>query len=177
MNRNPSPSTRFQKGNKASPGRPKGSPNKATVKRKVDHCLSKMLGQAHKNVADSLKKGHVTTSIWLIEHLRRGKEESFEEGVLAPLVQALETIEDVEQISKQAVLLAIKGDMTFNQVRAVQEMLARHTVLKGAIEIASLRREMEELRSLSSESGGFGVDHYPSWMNSPLIEGKANKDS
>lgn len=147
-----------------SPGRPRGvkvTEKTFAVRKKLDD----MLGQAHMNVAKALKKGDVSTSRWLIEHLKAEQGERIPKGLLAPLVSALETLDDVAQVSKQALLLAIEGDMTFDQLKFVQEALARHSVLAGVIELRRLREEVEGMVKAADlgKPTVLGNGHLPSW--------------
>lgn len=163
-NPNPSPSTRFTKENQPkNRGRKKGSPRKSVVNVKAEQKLSDMLGKAYDNVKKSLEKGDVKVSMWLIDQARKERADVLESGVLDPLVKALDTLEDVEQMSQQSVLLAIKGDMTFPQLKAVQDALARHSVLKGVIELSRLREEIEQLRQNETDPHDLGSDHIPDW--------------
>jgi hypothetical protein len=131
---------------------------------RVNKKLDEMLGQAHKNVAKALQKGDVPTSRWIIEHLRDEDGKRIPKGVLAPLVQALDTLEDVAQVSKRVLLLAIEGDMTFDQLKFVQEALARHSVLAGVVELRKLRDEVEAMaRANDLKPSVLGRDHLPSW--------------
>lgn len=149
--------------------RPGGKPGRvsvrvAAVKEKVTLTLDEMLGQAHTNVLKALKKGDIRTSMWLVDTLRKERGSTLEAGVLSPLVGALETLDDVAHVSHQALLLAIKGDMTFDQLKCVQEALARHSVLKGVIELRTLRNEVEDMvRAAEAKPVGFSRDHIPKW--------------
>lgn len=146
------------------PGRQKGTPNAKPSTIRMNRKLDEMLGQAHLNVSKALKKGDVPTSRWLIEHLASEQGNRVPKGLLAPLVQALETLEDVAQVSKRALLLAIDGDMTFEQLKYVQEALARHSVLAGVIELRKLRDEVKEMVEANDiKPSVLGKDHLPSW--------------
>ena len=148
-----------------APGRPKGTkvtkPSTIRLHKKLDD----MLGQAHQNVAKALRKGDVPTSRWLIEHLAEENGSKLPKGLLAPLISALETLDDVAQISKRALLLAIDGDMTFEQLKFVQEALARHSVLAGVVELRRLREEVEAMTKAADigKPTVLGRDHLPSW--------------
>lgn len=131
--------------------------------KKANEKLDAMLGTAHRNIKKSLENGDVKTSMWLVDTVRKDRGTRVEEGVLLPLVGALESLEDVEQISQQAILLAIKGDMSFEQLKATQEALARHSVLAGVIELKKLREEVEEVVNASVSGAKFGSDHIPVW--------------
>lgn len=168
---NPNPSSRrFSSEYNPRTGRIPGAVAKSTVKRKVDEALEKMLGQAHSNINKALKKGDVRVSMWVVDTVRKVASDRIEPGLLDPLVAAVETFEDIEQISQQALMLAIKGDLTFDQVRAIQEALARHSVLKGVIELADLRREIAEMREAEEGITELGTGHVPSWGK--LIDAK-----
>jgi hypothetical protein len=131
---------------------------------RVRNKLDEMLGQAHTNVAKALKKGDVPTSRWIIERLAEEHGNRMPKGLMAPLVQALETLDDVAQISKQVLLLAIEGDMTFDQLKFVQEALARHSVLSGIVELRKLREEVEAMAEANNiKPAALGRDHLPSW--------------
>jgi len=160
-NPNPSPSTRFTSENNPRPGRKKGQTNARS--KRIDKKLDDMLGDAHKNIQESLKKGHVGTSMWLVDKVSKERGTRVEEGVLKPLADALETIEDVERISKHALVLAISGDMSFEQLKAVQEALARHSVLAGVIELRKLREEVEAMSREAEPAAEIGKGHLPSW--------------
>lgn len=149
--------------------RPGGKPGRVStrvkvLKEKVDLKLEDMLGQAHTNVQKALKKGDIRTSMWLVDLIRKERNSTLEESVLAPLIGALETVEDVAQISKMALMLAIKGDMSFEQLRFVQEALARHSVLSGVIELRNLRNEVDEvMRAVEAKPAAMTREHLPSW--------------
>lgn len=145
-------------------GRPRGKTSVSPKTRAVRQKLDDMLGQAHKNVAAALKKGDVPTSRWLIEHLNAQEGSRVPKGLLDPLIGALETLEDVAQVSKQVLLLAIQGDMTFDQLKFVQEALARHSVLSGVVELRKLREEVAELLDAGTVKPKLmNKDHLPSW--------------
>lgn len=168
-NPNPSPKTRFTSRDgdnppPKSPGRPRGSVQVTPKVKAIRQKLDEMLGQAHKNVAIALKKGDVKTSIWLIDHLQGLEESRLPKDLLTPLVNALETVEDVAQVSKSALLLAINGDMTFDQLKFVQEALARHSVLSGVVELRKLREEVQAMVDAANIAPQvLGRDHLPSW--------------
>jgi urease gamma subunit len=145
-------------------GRKPGSARISEKTVRVRQKLDEMLGQAHMNVAKALKKGDVPTSRWLIEHLREEGDSRIPKGLLKPLVQALETLDDVAQISKQVLLMAIDGDMTFEQLKFIQEALARHSVLSGVVELRKLREEVVALMEANDiKPAQFGRDHLPVW--------------
>ena len=147
-----------------SPGRPRGTPARSEKTVKLHKKLDEMLGQAHLNVAKALKKGDVPTSRWVIERLAEEQGSRMPKGLLAPLIQALGSLDDVAQISKQALLMAIDGDMTFDQLKFVQEALARHSVLAGVIELRKLREEVEAMTKANDvRPTVFGREHLPSW--------------
>lgn len=125
--------------------------------------LESLLGKAHDNIKHALGKKDVRTSMWLIDTVRKNAADRVEAGLLDPLVQAVETFEDIETVSHQALLLAIRGDMTFSQLKAVQDALARHSVLKGVVEIGALRREIESLQAHEGGVQDLGSGHLPSW--------------
>jgi hypothetical protein len=129
----------------------------------VDEELDKLLGKAHTNIRSALNKGNVSVSMWLIDHVQKKASNRVRPDLLSPLIQAVETFEDIQQVSQQALLLAIQGDMTFDQLKAVQDALARHSVLKGVVEIGDLRRELRDLQSEESNAIDLGTDHLPSW--------------
>lgn len=160
-NPNPSPNTRFQKGNPG--GGNKFGPKGVTVTKRANAKLDDMLGLAHKNVKAALKRGNVSVSTWLIDTARKERGTTVEQGLLEPLVNALESLDDVEKISKQAVLLAINGDMSFEQLKAVQEALARHSVLAGVIELRKLRDEVDRMAEDDRPEAQIGRDHLPDW--------------
>lgn len=165
-NPNPSPSTRFSRANQppdtVKRGPKPGSKNRATVKKLVDAELEKMLGDAHKNIAKSLKKGDIRTSMWIVDTVAKRASDRVDPELLQPLVQAVETFDDISTVSKHALLLAIQGDMTFDQLKAVQDALARHSVLQGVVEIADLRRELRELEK-DQQVNDLGTGHIPTW--------------
>lgn len=164
-NLDPSRSTRFTSENqppKEKRGRPKGSKSKATIRRAVDQELDRLLGQAHKNIEAALKKKDLRVSMWLIDLHAKRSVDTVDLRELGPLIRAVETFEDIERVSQEAVLLAIQGDLTFSQVKAVQEALARHSVLKGVVEIGDLRRELRELQK-EEQGHDLGTGHLPSW--------------
>jgi hypothetical protein len=159
-NPNPSPSTRFKPGN---PGGPGSSINKGKVQQLADDKLDEMLGKAHENVKKALNKGDVRVSMWLVDAVRKQRGLRVEEGLLDPLVDAIDSLDDVEYVSKQALLLAIKGTMNFEQLKAVQEALARHSVISGTVEIRRLREEIDEMRQQSSADMTITKDTLPTW--------------
>lgn len=161
-NPNPSPATRFKPGQAPKSDKPRG-PTKTRVRKLADEKLDDMLGLAHKNVALALRKKNIGVSTWLIDRAAKERGTRIEAGLLEPLVGALETVEDVERISKSALLLAIKGDMSFEQLKAVQEALARHSVLAGVIELRLLREEVERMTRDVDSPATFTRDHMPSW--------------
>lgn len=159
-----SPSTQFSSERQPSVrGRKRGSPHKSSINKAADNKLQDMLGQAHTNIQKSLKKGDVKTSMWLVDTVRKERGTRVEAGVLEPLVNALETLDDVEQISQTAILLAIKGDMSFEQLKFTQEALARHAVLGGVIELKRLREEVDEMVNASLPTTRLGTGHIPAW--------------
>ncbi len=147
-----------------SPGRPVGRLTRAEKTVKINKKLDELLGQAHTNVARALKKGDVPTSRWVIERLAEEHGNRMPKGLMAPLIQALDSLDDVAQISKQVLLLAIDGDMTFDQLKFVQEALARHSVLAGVVELRKLREEVQAMADAANiKPTVLGRDHLPSW--------------
>jgi hypothetical protein len=161
-NPNPSPSTRFTSDRQPAQ-RGKRGPAKTKVRRLVDEELDNLLEQAHANIKRALRKGDVRASMWLVETVQKKAANRVRPDLLSPLVQAVETFEDIQTVSQQALMLAISGDMTFDQLKAVQDALARHSVLKGVVEIGDLRRELHELEASENNSVDLGKDHLPSW--------------
>jgi hypothetical protein len=144
-------------------GRPRGH-SVSEKTRAVRLKLDQMLGDAHRNIAKALKKGDVPTSRWLVEHLTKEDGIRAPRDLLEPLVQALETLDDVAEVSKRAVLMAINGDMTFDQLKFVQEALARHSVLSGVVELRKLREEVQAMVDAANIAPQvLGRDHLPSW--------------
>lgn len=162
-NPNPSPTTRFGPGNTSGKGRPRGGVAKSALTRRTEEKLDDMLGVAHKNIKTALNKRDVKVSMWLVDRVAKERGTRVEKGLLEPLIEALESIEDVEQISKQCVLLAINGDMSFEQLTAVQEALARHSVLAGVIELRKLREEVDQLAQDQEPTKQLGSGHLPEW--------------
>lgn len=159
-----SPSTQFSSERQPTVrGRKRGSPHKSSINKAADSKLDSMLGQAHKNIKKSLEKGDVKTSMWLVDTVRKDRGTRVEEGLLEPLIGALETLEDVEQVSQTAILLAIKGDMSFEQLKFTQEALARHAILGGVIELKRLREEVDEMVNATLPQAKFGAGHVPAW--------------
>lgn len=147
-----------------STGRPVGRLTRAEKTVKINKKLDELLGQAHTNVARALKKGDVPTSRWVIERLAEEHGNRMPKGLMAPLIQALDSLDDVAQISKQVLLLAIDGDMTFDQLKFVQEALARHSVLAGVVELRKLREEVEAMtKANETKPTVLGNNHLPSW--------------
>lgn len=150
----------------AKRGRPKGRPNRSTILKHGLEGLDKMLDKSFENVTKSIEKGDIATSKWLIERADRREQERMSAEALAPLMEVItqiKTMEDIERVSEYALLLMIKGDMTFDQLRSTQEALARHTVFKGTIELSTLRAELEELREHASGGVAAKTDHFPAW--------------
>lgn len=133
------------------------------VKEKVALKLDDLLGKAHENVRVALNKRDIKTSTWLIDKLSKERGLSLAKGLLEPLVDALKTLDDVQEISKRALLMAIEGDMTFEQLKAVQEALARHSVLSGVIELRRLREEVESMTTAAEPTKMIGRDYMPAW--------------
>lgn len=173
-NPNPSPATRFVKGNPGG-GKPKGATLKP-VTRRANAKLDEMLGQAHRNIKKSLRQEDVRVSMWLIDRVSKDRGTRVEKGLLEPLVEALETIEDVEVISRRALLMAIEGDMSFEQLQAVQEALARHSVLAGVIELRQLREEVDKLAQDNKPVTQLGNGHIPDWGKLKTVNAEAESD-
>lgn len=173
-NPNPSPATRFPKGYKGG-GKPKGATLKP-ITRRVNAKLDEMLGQAHRNIKKSLKAEDVRVSMWLVDRVAKDRGTSVEKGLLEPLVNALETLDDVEVISRRALLMAMDGDMSFEQLQAVQEALARHSVLAGVIELRQLRDEVDKLAQDNKPATQLGNGHIPNWGKLKTINPEAESD-
>jgi hypothetical protein len=169
-NPDPSPEHRFTAENNPGRGRQKGALASTVTKKvnaKVEEKLHDMLGKAHLNIKAALNKRDVKTSMWLIDKLKRDEGTQLKKGklsdLLGPLANALDSLDDVETISKAALLLAIDGDMNFEELKAVQEALARHSVLAGVIELGKLREEVAKMSEASAPSKALGNDHMPDW--------------
>lgn len=169
-NPNPSPKTRFTKETRPKGGRKPGALASTVTKQvnaKVEKSLESMLGKAKANVMTSLNKRDVKTSIWLIDKLKRDEGTRVKQGALSallgPLAEALKSLDDVEKISKAALLLAIEGDMSFEELKAVQEALARHSVLAGVIELKKLRDEVDAMVEADKPTNVITKDHMPAW--------------
>lgn len=151
----------------AKRGRPKGRKNNRTLALQDNPHAEDLTKRSLLNIKQAIEKGNLPTSRWFIERSDRMQAERLRANLFLPLVQSLggiDSVDDLERISKHALLLMVKGEMTFDQLKYVQEALARHTVLKGTIEIAELRAQLEELQK--DVGGGKLVDmtdHYPSW--------------
>ncbi len=125
--------------------------------------LDAMLGVATQNVEQALADGDVKTSTWFIEHLHKVRGTRLPKGLLTPLAGALEKLDDIETISRQSLLLAIDGDMTFEELKATQEALGRHANLAGMVELGRLREELEQLKEEAAAQPPVGMGHAPRW--------------
>lgn len=156
--------TRFTSKTAPRTGRKPGTKNKAPIERAVEDRLDEMLDAATRNIEAALAAGDAKTSMWFIEHMRRQRGTRVEKGLLAKLGAALDRIEDIELVSRRAVLLAIDGDMTFEELTAIQAALGRHSSLAGLIELKGLREELAELRDeVSGNKTENGMQHAPAW--------------
>lgn len=120
--------------------------------------LQSMVGLAHGIVKSRLRRKDPVFARWFLEHHARTSGTR----LLTPLVSATRSMPDVETVSREAMLAAIRGIMTFEELKAVQDALMRHTVLNQMIDLRSLRRELDGVMETMGSSTT-SVDHMPAW--------------
>lgn len=163
MKRNPG---WFTSENNPRPGGKKGrrwsrSEVRLRVERMVQEELDRILGLARENIEAAINAGDLKMSAWFVQEYNR----RMGTRLLQPLKNAVERIEDVEEVSKESLLMAIQGTMSFEELQAIQEALARHSVLSGMVELRKLRAELEEIQEETGvgDKASQGVEHLPAW--------------
>lgn len=142
---------------------------KTRAKEKVDGLVEEMFAEMDKmaaaNVLEALRKKNAKVSMWYLDQRAKQLGTRLPSGLLRPLIQAVETLEDAELISKQALLLAIDGEMSFEQLKAVQEAVARHSTLSGLVALRELRSDLDAIRNeeASGAARKIGMTHAPVW--------------
>lgn len=69
------------------------------------------------------------------------------------LSTVLEQYDDLQQVSHEAILMAMDGLMSFEQVEHLQRLLTAHAGIAGYMEIKDLREELERLANMRTISG------------------------
>lgn len=140
------PDGKFLPGHKPpkSPGRPLGSNGiKARAARLANEQLEEMLERATEIISDELEDGNPAIAQWLIDRVRPPSRSDF---VQLAHDSRLSTIEDIVGASERTTGAASRGEISLQQARLLQEVLARHAQLKGLEELSALRNDVEEMR-------------------------------
>lgn len=175
----PKEDTQFKPGDPRS-GRPKGVKNKPKQADKIAEKLAKeqllsLLGKATETIADDLdafitdpetgepkknKNGkpipdrrlRTETARFLINKVlpTAKPEETF---IGTKLMTKLEQFSDLQEISKEAVLLLMDGNMSFEQVVQLQEIIQTHAGIEGYMKVEDLREELDRLANARTING------------------------
>lgn len=163
------------------PGRPKGSKNKpklelirdkayAAAKAQVSGLIARSLDQLDRDLDATTEverrdaSGAVIgteiqpdwqvrrdTARFLISKL--GAPSAEKTYIETKLSGVLNSYEDIGQLSQEAILMAMDGLMSFEQVEHLQKLLMAHATIQGYVELKDLREELERLANMRTVSG------------------------
>jgi hypothetical protein len=131
---------------------------KQRVEEGVDAEFDRLYQQARKNVEAALKRGDKTVSMWFIDTYlyRKGKR------IEVPLVSDVSTPEGLRALSEEALAQVKEGKLPLDQLKLLQDAIARHIVLTDSGLLGEMRREIEELQ-LALQAKNHGAEHMPAW--------------
>lgn len=150
------------------PGRVMRGPLKTAIKAKLD----KLFEKATVNVAREINKGSASTSMWFLEFMAKQKSSHLERRLtINSLTAKLERLEDLVMISRQAVQAGLEGELGFDEVKAIQEMLARHSVIEGMLQLKQMREEIDKIGRELGDTSPLGLEHVPTWGRLKVVGG------
>ncbi len=159
------------------PGRPKGSKTKPkdhkAIARKMaskmaDEMMDAMLGKSSKIVEEALDATRTvgdgenakevpdlqtrreTARFVLSRFAPPSKAKTFIENKLSA---TLDSFADVENVSQEAIILAMDGLMSMEQVAHLQTLLQNHAAISGYMKIEELREELSRLANARTIDG------------------------
>lgn len=162
------------------PGRPKGSKNKPPSVRKLTKklvqdqfdSLVKMSKSILEEDLQAVKEDPVTGEPLkdsrgrpIPDKQKRSETARFLLGRLAPvapkprtyiegkLLTKLEQFTDIQEISKEAIILLMDGDMSFEQVAELQSIIQTHAGIEGYMKVEDLRIELERIANARLVNG------------------------
>ena len=171
-------------GSKPGPGRPKGSKTKPKsaaylAKKLVQDQLADLVEMSKEILLEDLravvynpatgepvmdKRGHP-----IPDRDKRSDTAKFLVGRLAPtapkqrtyieakLLTKLEQFSDIQEISREAILLLMDGDMSFEQVQDLQAIIERHAGIEGYMKVEDLRIELERIANARTINGSKSI--------------------
>ncbi len=157
------PDGKFLPGHKPpkSPGRPPGANGiKARAARLAGERLEEMLGQATEIISDELADGNPAIAQWLIDRVKPPGRSDF---VRLADDNKLGSIKEIVSASERTAAAASLGEISLQQAKFLQEILARHAQLKGLEELATLRNEVEDMRRTSNGPAKMDNSLLPIW--------------
>lgn len=131
---------------------------------RMDHLMHMSL----ENIERAIESGDVATSMWFIGQRLKKRDRK----LLRPLQLAVKNLDDVERVSLETVERALSGKMTFEEAKAIQETLARHSALSGMVELSRLREELDQFKAAQGVDDKMSVDHMPAWGRLKEVMGK-----
>lgn len=144
-----------------SPGRPPG-PNgiKARATQLASERLEQMLERATEIISDELNDGNPAMAQWLVDRVR---PPSRSDSIRMDAIQKFQAVEDIILASEVATIAAARGEISLQQAKLFQELLAGHVQIKGFEELTKLRAEVDRMQSSSNRTAKVDMNLLPTW--------------
>jgi len=168
-----SPATQFTSETAPRQGGKRGRTNTRTKVRLlaeeiIEQRMQELFNTSLENVAASIEgsgsgdervEPDVGRSAWFLEMFMKHKGRRLKKTIDLQI----RTLDDVENISIETVERVLRGDLTFEEAREIQEMVARHVSLSGVVELTNLRAELDEFKTTHNIGTDHSNEHMPAW--------------
>lgn len=114
-----------------------------TKKQFLAEQLEELVPAARRNIRTSLREGNVGTSKWTIERMAEARGTRVDLGGGGKML----TFADATEASRDALVEALSGELSLEQLAMVQEAIKGHVQFAALEELQALRAEVEELRA------------------------------
>jgi hypothetical protein len=142
-------------------GRPRSKAS-AQAQAIIDDTLTVIDGAAEVNIRDAVTSGNLRASQWWLER----RERQHGRRIKMAVDNAVADAEDVIQIGRQALIQALTGDISLEDLQHVQAALKAHVTLLTAMEIDELKAKvaaLEQAQTINGYSNALPPNSMPRW--------------
>ena len=127
----------------------------------LEERMQQLFNTSLRNVEEAIEgdEPDLRMSAWFMETYLKNRGTRLQ----ATIKKNVKTLEDVETVSTEAVEAALKGEITLEEAKHIQEMIGRHMALSGAVELTRLREELEAFKETHNVGNTHSNAHMPAW--------------